>query len=91
MAKRPTFEQATARYVHRFTMDHVPAWSQRAPEERGAMLVRGYCAPQFRSDREWYEHTLFKGDDGYIGIGNDCYTSGQTWPLGNWLLAPFKR
>jgi hypothetical protein len=83
MAKRPTFERACAQYLHRFTMDHVPNWATKPLDGR-------YYAPQFTSDRDWYEHTLFKGDPGYNSIGGDCYTTGQTWPLGQWLDSPFR-
>ena len=82
-ATRPTFEQATAQYVHRFTLDHMPTWALR-PAANGQ-----YYAPQFASDREWYNHTYFRGDPLWIGQGSDCYTSGQTWPLGRWLTAPY--
>jgi hypothetical protein len=87
-AKRPTFEQAKARYVHRYTMEHVPAWAQSFSTFDG---VRKYYAPQFRTDREWYDATKFKGEEGWLGVGSDCYTTGQTWPLGQWLDAPYKR
>lgn len=75
--RRMSFAEATARYVHRFTMEHVPAWAsvQRADGT--------YYAPHFRTDREWYENTKFPGEPGYIDTGDgSCYTSGQTWPLG---------
>src|SRR4051812_40883140 len=84
MAKRPTFEQACARYVNRFTMEHVPQWST-------ATCGAYYYAPQFATDREWYEHTKFPGDVGYPGFAPDCYTTGQTWPLGQWLLSPYRK
>jgi hypothetical protein len=45
--KRPSFEQAKAQYVHRFTMEH------------GAAPNGQYYAPQFASDQEWYDHTQF--------------------------------
>jgi len=80
MTKRPfSLEQAKARYTTRFTMDHVPAWAKiRA---RNGM----FYAPQFASDEEWYEHTLFNGEPGYLGQGHDCYTTDPVWPLGKWL------
>jgi len=84
MQRKLPFEQATARYVHRYTMDHVPAWATKPHAGR-------YYAPQFRSDREWYEHTKFKGEPGYLGAKGDCYTTGQTWPLGQWLDQPYSR
>lgn len=86
---RPTFEQAKAMYVHRFTMEHVPAWAfeKRAEPNR----TFDYYAPHFRTDREWYENTKFRGDDGYCAMGGDCQTTGQTWPLGQGLSAPYLR
>lgn len=87
---RPTFEQAKAQYVNRFTMEHVPAWSRNRPCDHGGTETR-YYAPQFRTDAEWYANTLFKGDPGWLGRGTDCFTTGQTWPLGQWLDKPFTR
>lgn len=80
--KRPTLEQAKAQYVHRFTMEHVPAWSL-IPADNGK-----YYAPQFRTDAEWYSHTLFAFETD-LADNKHCYTSGQTWPMGKWLDAPF--
>jgi hypothetical protein len=90
MKKRPvSFEQAKARYVHRFTMEHVPDWAKRPAPYAGALT--GYYAPQFSTDRQWYDSTRFKGEEGWLGRGSDCYTTGQTWPLGRWLMKPFAR
>jgi hypothetical protein len=87
MYKRPTFETALRRYVHRFTMEHVPGWAR--------FLAPGgqYYAPQFGSDREWYDNTLFPGEPGnpHVPGSGACYTTGQTWPLGKWLDKPFRR
>lgn len=83
-AKRSiSFVDACARYVHRFTQDHVPRWAL-TPIEPGK-----YYAPQYRSDREWYELTRFPGEPGHLSIGDDCYSTGQTWPAGKWLDAPY--
>lgn len=81
--RRPTFSEACEHYVHRFTCDHVPAWAsnQRADGT--------FYAPQFRSDKEWYENTKFKGDAGYIGVSNDCDSRNASWPLGKSLNKPF--
>jgi hypothetical protein len=80
---RPTLAKAKAEYPHRFTMEHVPAWARKpAPNGR-------FYAPQYRSDREWYERTTFPGEPGHLGFGRDCYSSRQTWPLGEWLDKPF--
>lgn len=76
------FDQACAQYVHRFTMEHVPQWA-RAQREDGT-----YYAPQFRSDREWYENTLFPPHE--MCHKTDSYTTGQTWPLGQSLPEPYQ-
>lgn len=84
MAKpRMSFEEACRRYVHRFTMDYVPSWSQSTVNATGK-----YYAPQYRSDAEWYQNTVFPP---HSILKNDCYSSGQTWPLGQWLTAPYKK
>jgi hypothetical protein len=78
---RMTFEQAKARYIHRYTMEHVPEWAKR-PSPDGK-----FYAPQYRTDREWFENTLFPLHNPYHS--RDCHSTGQTWPLGQWLLLPF--
>ncbi len=90
MKKRPTFEQACAAYVHRYTMDHVPQWARRRPIDDGGTETR-YYAPQYASDREWYDNTLFNGDVGYPygKRSTDCFSTGATWPLGKWLKRPY--
>jgi hypothetical protein len=80
-----SFVQAKARYVHRFTMDHRPQWAiERARNGK-------FYAPQFRSDREWYDNTLFPGEAHVHPRERHCFTTGQTWPLGVWLDQPFAR
>lgn len=82
---RPTFEQAKTQYVHRYTLDHVPAWAQdAAPNGK-------YYAPGFASDLEWYNATLFPGDPGHVYGPGYCMARGQSWPLGQWLDAPMNR
>lgn len=83
--KRPTFEQACARYVHRFTCEHVPQWATR-PLGHGR-----FYAPHFRTDREWYDATLFPGEPEHMNGRKHCQTSNQTWPLGRELSKPYKR
>lgn len=76
-----TFEEAKARYVHRFTMEHIPAWArERQPDGT-------YYAPQYRSDREWFENTLFPPENPFSK--KDCHSERQTWPLGMKLKAPY--
>lgn len=81
--KRLSFSDARAQYVHRFTMDHVPAWARKVRPDGT------YYAPQYASDREWYERTKFPGEPGLPGDCKYCESSGQTWPLGQSLAAPF--
>jgi hypothetical protein len=79
---RPTLKQACQRYIHRYTMEHIPAWARHP-------FAGKYYAPQFRSDREWYDSTLFPGEIGNPhACAEDCFTTGQTWPLGQWLNQP---
>lgn len=79
---RLLFEEAKTRYVHRYTLEHVPAWA-RSPRDDGT-----FYAPQYRTDREWYDSTLFPGEPGHIGDRNHCYSTKETWPLGESLKAP---
>lgn len=83
--KRPTFEQACQDYIRRYTMEHAPGWSQAEKENRP-----GFYAPQYRTDREWYEHTLFYGDPEHWGDRRHCISTGQTFPLGLWLESPYR-
>ena len=76
-----TFEQAKAQFVHRFAMEHKPTWANQ-PLSDGK-----FYAPQFRSDREWYDNTVFPPENGKRKY---CTTSGQTWPLGMLLDEPFE-
>lgn len=80
-----SFEKACRLYVHRFTMEHIPLWADR-PATNGR-----YCAPQYRSDREWYENTLFPPHNPYsVGRQDECYSAHQSFPLGLWLDAPYR-
>lgn len=92
MKTRPTFEQAKAMYVHRYTMEHVPEWAKHTPRDDGG-TADWYYAPHYRTDREWYDNTLFPGEAGYPFGKREthCYTTGETWPLGQKLSAPFQR
>ena len=81
--RRISFEEARARFVHRFTMEHVPAWAfQTRPDG-------SFYAPQFATDREWYEATRFPGEPGIHGNSCHCFTGAPTWPMGDKLTAPF--
>lgn len=82
---RPTFEQAKAQYVHRFTMDFVPQWAKR-PLNDGR-----YYAPQYRSDQEWYDSTTFPGEPGHLGDKRHCFSGNPTFPLGQWLTKAYSK
>jgi hypothetical protein len=85
--KRPTIEQAKREYVHRFTMEHVPAWAAK-PMPNGT-----HYAPQYASDAEWYANTLFPGEEGnpHSPRLGACYSTNPTWPLGHFLTEPYRR
>lgn len=85
-----SFEDAKRTFVQRFTMEHVPAW---ALDKR---IDGTHYAPQYRSDREWYENTVFPGDTGGRFTAPPegaryCEARNPSWPLGQSLDAPFTR
>lgn len=66
-------------------MEYVPDWARKVRDDGT------YYAPQYRTDEEWYAATLFPGE-GHVGKREKhCYSSGQTWPLGKALSAPYAR
>jgi len=83
MTKQITFTEAKAQYVHRYTMDYVPTWALK-PANNGK-----YYAPQYASDKEWFENTKFPPDP--MCYKSNCYTTNQTWPLGQWLDEPYRK
>ena len=85
MERSISFQEACRTYVHRYTGEHVPDWACR-PAPNGK-----FYAPQFRDDRDWYDHTRFYGEEGHCGRKSDCFTTEQTWPLGHWLDECFRR
>lgn len=85
---RPTFEQAKARYVHRFTMEHIPSWADRNPFKTVAGVAHFY-APHYRTDREWYDAATFPGEKGISPHAGHCQASNPTWPLGETLPEPY--
>jgi hypothetical protein len=79
---RPSFIKAKLQYTQRYTMQHIPQWAKvKCSNGR-------FYAPQFRSDLEWYENTLFHGES-KLAEKDSCYTRGQTWPMGQWLDSPY--
>jgi hypothetical protein len=85
MPRPITLQQARASYPYRYTMEHVPAWA-RKPCGNGK-----YYAPQYRTDAEWYDNTVFPGEGGLEPDEAACFSSGETWPLGQWLDAPYEK
>jgi hypothetical protein len=83
MQRSLTFEQARATYPHRFTCEHVPRWALRQRDDGT------FYAPQYRTDSEWYERTTFPGERHLSKRSPYCESSGQSWPLGQSLPAPF--
>ena len=81
--ERISFEDAKTLYVHRFTMEHVPAWAKK-PLQSGS-----FPAPHFRTDREWYDNTKFPDERPVRPGTKGCYTTGHTFPLGQYLDAPY--
>jgi hypothetical protein len=73
---------ALAQYVHRYTLEHKPAWTNKPREvtdDQGRVTQAAY-APQFASDVDWLEHTLFNvKKDGTLANAS-CWSS-PTWPL----------
>ena len=87
-----SFEEAKRSYIHRYTMEHVPQWVRDRPTPRHSGGTSDqYYAPQFRTDREWYDATTFPGEGELDRRSQHCETSGQTWPLGTWLDAPYQK
>ena len=78
MTRSITLEQATAAFTNRYTMEHKPLWAN-------VTHMGKQYAPQYASDKEWYDNTLFYGESDIVGDDTTCYSSGETWPLGEWL------
>lgn len=88
-SRKLPFAKAKAQYVHRFTMEHVPAWAAK-PIYHGDRKCNLYYAPQYRTDKEWYENTTFFGENA-LADKDYCYSSNQSWPLGQWLEKPYSK
>lgn len=64
---------ALSRFVHRFTREHVPAWTQRADCRS--------CPVQFASDADWLANTEFAIDrHGALKSDVPDCASRPTWP-----------
>ena len=81
--RKISFDQARNQYTHRYTMEHTPQWANR-PAPNGK-----FYAPQYQTDKEWYENTIFPGE-GQIGSRERyCQSNNQSWPCGDWLDNPY--
>lgn len=83
--RKLTLAQACARYPHRFTMEHCPRWALEA------RFPGKYYAPQYASDQEWYDNTVFPGEPGLHGNSKYCESSNPSWPLGESLSLPYSQ
>ncbi len=83
--RKLSIEEAKARYINRFTLDHVPAWARQVNPGNGK-----FYAPQYESDAQWYERTFFAGES-ELATRRHCYSTCPSWPLGQWLDQPFSR
>lgn len=83
-ARKLTFEEAKRQFNRRFTMEHVPDWAFKAAPNRQ------FYAPQYRTDQEWYDNTVFPGEPDHDGSRHYCYSRNMTWPLGQWLPRPYR-
>lgn len=87
MPSRPlTLAQAQERYPHRFTQDHFPAWAAHPLRRDRLGEAEDYPAPQYASDAEWYERTIFPGEGGLPRNAHGmCVSNRPTFPLGERL------
>ncbi len=74
------FEQAKQAFPLRFTMENIPHWA-------GVSVNGLYHAPQYATDREWYDNTIFPGEEG--GDDRKAISQNQTYPLGRTMKTPF--
>lgn len=84
-----TLPQAQACYQQRYTMDHVPFWATHPVRRDGVGNPESWPGPQFASDAEWYERTVFPGEHGLPRAASWCISGNCSWPLGSQLPAPY--
>lgn len=83
-----TFEQACRRYHQRFTMEHVPSWTDKPVMQADGSVK--YPAPHYASDKEWYDNTEFMGE-GTTAVTKYCRSMNRSYPLGKWLDKPYSQ
>ena len=75
---------AQALFPYRFTLEHVPHWANLERSDGT------FYAPQYASDLEWYQNTVFPGE-GHIFEDEDfCESRNPSWPLGKALTEPMR-
>lgn len=82
--RKLTLKQAQKQFPHRFTMEHVPRMA------KDMLPNNKYPAPQYRTDQEWYDNTVFHGEPGHFGPKNTCVCTAATFPMGAFLDEPYK-
>lgn len=86
--RKISFEDACWKYQSRFTAEHVPVTStMRRP-------MGDFFAPQFMTDLEWYENTIFPGEtweDVRVEDDGHPMSVNQTYPFGYFLDKPFEK
>lgn len=85
MSRVISFSEAKRRYTNRYTMEYVPAWARGEGPGNGK-----YYAPQYSTDREWYDNTVFPGEGNLPEQEGHCMTMNASWPLGEWLEEPYR-
>jgi len=73
-----------ARYKHRYTGDHKPAWAKDRADAKGVLrFVSENPFPlQFRDDADWLANTRFRvKDDGRLDRRAHYCESTPTWPF----------
>lgn len=67
--------EVLAKYVHRFTREHVPSWAQREWKDDKPYPL------QFDSDRDWLANTFFPVTaSGRLSKREKYCQSNPTWP-----------
>lgn len=84
--------EAKKQFINRFTMEHIPQWAidKPTPAHSGG-TANWFYAPQYKTDLEWYENTIFPGEENLAKNSAYCESKNPSWPLGQTLLEMFKK
>lgn len=80
--RKLSFAEAKARYVHRYTSEHVPPWARKPQYDETTGEFIGYYMPHYATDLEWYENTVFPGERDLHDNCGHCESRNQSWPMG---------